>query len=196
MQATPCGWQRGSRREGGNEIPWDDRLAGFGGLRRAVCSVDLTIETSSAKRAGVMVNISQETPVQTEARLRRVIRDARLTVWDAPYAFVEFPLAVFRDRADPQALALVRDEVVWSMLVPAPDDAAEPFAIWCFHFPAGADNSGFVGWLATHLKARFGTGVFVTCGQNSADGGIFDYWGCPWELRVEVIGAVKDLVKG
>lgn len=45
-----------------------------------------------------------------------------------------------------------------------------------------------------HLKTQFGTGVFVVCGQNSADGGIFDYWGCPWSLRDEVINAVQQLV--
>ena len=141
-----------------------------------------------------MVNISQETPDQTEARLRRVIKAARLKVWDVPHAFVEFPRTEFRALADPDALALVRDEAVWSMLVPAPGNAPEPFAIWCFHFPAGADNSGFVGWLATHLKMLFGSGVFVTCGQNSADGGIFDYWGCPWELRNAVLLEVRNLV--
>jgi hypothetical protein len=141
-----------------------------------------------------MVNISQETPAETEMRLRQVIQRARLTLWDRPYAFVEFPRADFRERADLDALAFVRDETVWSMLVPAPDGAAEPFAIWCFHFPAGADNSGFVGWLATYLKTRFGTGVFVTCGQNTGDGGIFDYWGCPWELRAAVIDDLQRLV--
>ncbi len=71
-----------------------------------------------------------------------------------------------------------------------------PFAIWRFHFPQGADNSGFVGWLATHLKTRIGTGVFVICGQNSNDGGIFDYWGCPWELRDSVLSEVRALVAG
>ncbi|WP_436025877.1 DUF6196 family protein [Trinickia sp. LjRoot230] len=30
-------------------------------------------------------------------------------------------------------------------------------------------STSFVGWLATHLKNRFGTGVFVTCGQNDAE---------------------------
>jgi hypothetical protein len=143
-----------------------------------------------------MVNISQETPAEVDARLRRVFRLARLKVWDSPHAFVEFPLADFARRADPTALALVRDERVWSMLVPDDGTAAEPFALWCFHFPAGADNSGFVGWLATHLKAQFGTGVFVTCGQNSGDGGIFDYWGCPWALRDPVLAEVRTLVHG
>ncbi|MGI5346709.1 DUF6196 family protein [Streptomyces sp. CA-250714] len=45
-----------------------------------------------------------------------------------------------------------------------------------FHFPAAADNSGFVGWLASELKDQLGTGVAVLCGYNSAQGGIYDYW--------------------
>ena len=44
-----------------------------------------------------------------------------------------------------------------------------------FHFPAGVDNSGFVGWLASHLKVVLGTGVLVVCGFNSQRGGVFDY---------------------
>ncbi|WP_366869013.1 DUF6196 family protein [uncultured Tateyamaria sp.] len=30
---------------------------------------------------------------------------------------------------------------------------------------------------------RFGTGVLVMCGQDSSAGGIFGYWGCPWQVR-------------
>lgn len=56
------------------------------------------------------------------------------------------------------------------------------------------DNSGFVGWLASHLKQKLGTGVFVTCGQNSNRGGIFDYWGCPAELGPSAIEEVKKLI--
>ena len=150
--------------------------------------------------ANAMVNISRETAELTAQRLERVIQDTRLTVYDGAYVFEEFPLAAFHDRADPDALALVRDEAVWSQLVeyrgPAPDDGSgEPFCLWRFHFPEGVDNSGFVGWLATRLKDRFGTGVFVVCGQNSADGGIFDYWGGPLELRDELIGEVERLVR-
>jgi hypothetical protein len=143
-----------------------------------------------------LVNISHEGPQEIERRLRRVIQETRLTVYDEAYAFEEFPIAAFKEHADVAALALVRDDEVWSQLVKASADSAEPFAIWRFHFPNGADNSGFVGWLATHLKTRFGTGVFVVCGQNSGDGGIFDYWGCPWELRETVLGEVKSLVPG
>jgi hypothetical protein len=141
-----------------------------------------------------MVDISHETPEQTNARLERVIRQSRLTLYDGPHAFEEFPLSEFAAKARPEALALVRDDVVWSQLVKT-EKSSEPFALWRFHFPAGADNSGFVGWLATRLKQRFGTGVFVVCGQNSQDGGIFDYWGCPWSLKTEVLAEIVGLVK-
>ena len=143
-----------------------------------------------------MVNISQETGQETEARLCRVIQQCRLTVYDSAYAYEEFPLAEFGIRANAEALALVRDDSVWSQLVSVDKNVAEPFALWRFHFPAGADNSGFVGWLATHLKSKFGTGVFVICGQNSKDGGIFDYWGCPLSLGDDVIAEIKALVSG
>ena len=36
------------------------------------------------------------------------------------------------------------------------------------------------------LKRELGTGVLVVCGQNSARGGIFDYWGVPLGLRRDV----------
>lgn len=143
-----------------------------------------------------MVNISQETPTQTELRLRKVIQLSRLDVFERSWIFEEFPLADFKSMAKSSALALVRDENVWSQLVLSNNSVAERFGIFCFHFPSGADNSGFVGWLATHLKCKFGTGVFVTCGQNSTDGGIFDYWGCPFELSKPIFSEVRNLVKG
>ncbi|MEP2783669.1 MAG: DUF6196 family protein [Pseudoruegeria sp.] len=148
-----------------------------------------------------MVSISRETAQETTDRLKRVIQETRLTTYDGAYVFEEFPLAAFKDRADPQSLALIRDDAVWSQLIERPDPlpqdgSIEPFCLWRFHFPEGADNSGFVGWLAMHLKDRFGTGVFVVCGQNSDDGGIFDYWGGPLELRDDLIGEVEGLVAG
>lgn len=143
-----------------------------------------------------MVNISQETSEQIEAKLRHVITSARLDVFGGAYAFEEFPLAHFATKANADALALVRDEQVWSQLILSADENAERFAVFCFHFPKDTDNSGFVGWLATHLKRKFGTGVFVTCGQNSYDGGIFDYWGCPLELKDQVFTEVQALVAG
>jgi hypothetical protein len=140
-----------------------------------------------------MVSVSRETLEQTHRRLEKVIRRSRLTVYEQPHAFEEFPLHALRERLNPDALALVRDDAVWSQLVPGNAVDSECFALWRFHFPADADNSGFVGWLATLLKTRFGTGVFVVCGQNSNDGGVFDYWGCPWALRAEVLAAVRQL---
>lgn len=142
-----------------------------------------------------MVDISRETTEQTDQRLRRVISQARLQIYSGTWAFQEFPLDGFAQSARSDALALVRDDAVWSQLVPSDDAASDLFGVFRFHFPAGADNSGFVGWLATHLKCRFGTGVFVTCGQNSADGGIFDYWGVPAVLAEAVFAEVRALVQ-
>lgn len=143
-----------------------------------------------------MVDISHETTEQTERRLRRVITEARLRIYPGTYTFDEFPLDQFPSAARADALALVRDDNVWSQLVPSHDARQELFGIFRFHFPSGADNSGFVGWLATHLKHRFGTGVFVTCGQNCAHGGVFDYWGVPIALAKDVFEEIEQLVQG
>jgi hypothetical protein len=83
-----------------------------------------------------------------------------------------------------------------SALVPVVPETAEPverFGVFSFHFPAGVDNSGFVGWLATHLKRRLGTGVFVVCGSNRARGGIYDHWGCPHALLPQVVAVIDEL---
>jgi len=141
-----------------------------------------------------MVDISNESSAQTEARLFRVIRTARLTVYAQPFAFLEFPVPEFPRAVRVDALALVRDDRVWSQLIPCDDDKESLFTLFRFHFPPNADNSGFVGWLATRLKQKFGTGVFVTCGQNRADGGIFDYWGVPIAIGAEVLSEVRRLV--
>ena len=68
----------------------------------------------------------------------------------------------------------MRNDRVWSPPVRCGEDAAEPFAPWRLHFPEGADDLGVVGRLAMHRKERFRTGVFVMCGRNGADGGVFD----------------------
>jgi hypothetical protein len=143
-----------------------------------------------------MVDISYETVEETDMRLRHVIRAAELRVYKRSYAFAEFALDEFPVAVDPEAIALVRDDEIWSQLVPHHDGAAEPFAIFRFHFPAALDNSGFVGWLATHLKRRFGTGVFVVCGHNGVRGGIFDYWGCPESIREGVLAEIRNLING
>jgi hypothetical protein len=68
--------------------------------------------------------------------------------------------------------------------------------VFGFHFVAGLDNSGFVGWLASHLKARLGTGVLVICGQNSNRGGIFDDWGVPWAAGEAAVAEIETLRRG
>jgi uncharacterized protein DUF6196 len=140
--------------------------------------------------------ISQETPTQTQARLRKVIADAELLVYDHPYVFVEASVDRFPSHHISDALAFVRDSHVWSALVPQrqhQQNEEEAFSLFSFHFPANLDNSGFVGWLASHLKASVGTGVFVVCGQNSTRGGIFDYWGAPVSIADQVLQEVKLL---
>lgn len=89
-----------------------------------------------------------------------------------------------------EAVALIRDKDVWSVLKPADAMAVEQFGLFSFHFENGVDNSGFVGWLATRLKQQLGTGVFVVCGQNTSRGGIFDYWGVP----VAMTQQAKDVI--
>lgn len=137
--------------------------------------------------------ISKETQTQTQARLRKVIAEADLLVYDHPYVFEEVSVDRFPSQHIADALAFVRDSHVWSALVPQRQQSQEAFLIFSFHFPPNLDNSGFVGWLASHLKARVGTGVFVVCGQNSTRGGIFDYWGAPLPVADQVLKEVKLL---
>jgi hypothetical protein len=111
-----------------------------------------------------MVDISRETPLQIETRLRSVIKRAKVQIFSELYQFEEFPSADFGDRFDARALALVRDGELWSQLVPFQDGGGEAFGLFGFHFPPDDDNSGFVGWLASRLKARFGSGVIVIWG--------------------------------
>jgi hypothetical protein len=141
------------------------------------------------------MHVSQETPEQTETRLRHVLAKADLVWHEGPFSFFEFPASEFPLQKAEDALALVRDTDVWSVLKPSTSNSGERFAIFSFHFPDNLDNSGFVGWLASALKHQLGTGVFVICGQNSLRGGIFDYWGVPLGMRNAVMEAVDTLRK-
>jgi hypothetical protein len=145
-------------------------------------------------KGAAMDHISRETPEQTHERLLEVIAATTFKVYDDAYVFEEAPLRGPIPPLDDRTLALVRDDRVWSRLVPAAlDHGVEQFGLLRFHFPEGVDNSGFVGWLASHLKRELGTGVFVVCGQNSEQGGIFDYWGFPAELREAVLREIEKL---
>ena len=116
----------------------------------------------------------------------------RLEVLPGIYSFVERPVSEPLEVRE-EAVAIVRDDTVWSQLVPAPPEATERFDLWSFHFPPDVDNSGFVGWMCTHIKLRFGSGVIVICGYNSKDGGVFDYYGCPAGLGAEVLAFIRQL---
>ena len=60
-------------------------------------------------------------------------------------------------------------------------------------FTPHIDNSGYVGWLATAVKQRLGSGVFVICGDNPRRGGIFDYLGYPLEVADAVRALIDEL---
>lgn len=135
--------------------------------------------------------ISAETQEQTENRLKKVIQTADLRIYATDYYFREVPVDEFQ--FEKGALAMVRDEEVWSFLIPSASSESENFKLFSFHFKDGLDNSGFVGWLASKIKKDLGTGVFVICGQNSSKGGIFDYWGCPVSMTDKVLALVRQL---
>lgn len=139
-----------------------------------------------------MVSVSRETAEETESRLQGVIGMAELRVLPGAWSFVESDEPPV---LDDDVLAVVRDEDSWSALRPALNEPGEEerFGVFSFHFPEGVDNSGFVGWLASELKQRLGTGVFVVCGSNRRRGGVYDYWGCPVDLLDDVLNAVHGL---
>lgn len=135
-----------------------------------------------------MVSISHERPVESEARLRAVLRAAQLVHLPGTWCFerVEGDLL-------PQALAMVKDVDGWCALVPATTHACEPFGVTLTTFPPQIDNSGYAGWLATTIKQRLGSGVFVICGDNPHRGGIFDYLGYPLEMADAVRTLIHEL---
>lgn len=135
--------------------------------------------------------ISIETQEQTENRLKKVIKTADLKIYDDEYYFKKVPVDEFH--FEKQALAIVRDDEVWSFLIPSKGAETENFKLFSFHFKDGLDNSGFIGWLAGKIKKELGTGVVVVCGQNISRGGIFDYYGCPTSIADKVISLVEQL---
>jgi len=140
-----------------------------------------------------MVSVSKETAEQTRERLGRVLGQAEFVVLPGAWAFVESP-ASEPPVLDAEVLAVVRDDDSWSVLRPDEgDQSAESFGVFSFHFTEGLDNSGFVGWLATELKAELGTGVAVICGSNRERGGIYDYWCCPVDLLDDAVAVVRSL---
>jgi len=141
------------------------------------------------------VHVNRETPEETEQRLRSVAAAMTVEVLDGVWWYEEFPLEGFPSRVRSDAIALVRDRERWCQLVPvrAADRPREELRLWSCRFPRGLDNSGFVGWLATRIKTRTGSGILVVCGQNGDRGGVYDYWGCPAEAGEAVLSEVLAL---
>ena len=143
-----------------------------------------------------------ETREQDEARLLTVIGAAQVQVLDGAYVFKELPSGC---APAPGALACVRDGDEWAQLVPISSggSAEGAFKIFSFHFREDLDASGFVGWLASHLKRTVRTGVIVICGRDRRGGaalyrasqGVFDYWGCPAQIGDAVIAEVRSLIE-
>jgi hypothetical protein len=120
-----------------------------------------------------MVTISRETGAQTEARLRDVFRQSAVDWVPGMWSFVEGDAAQADD-----ALALIRDEGRLSALRPS-SGTGEQFQVFRVVLPPAVDDSGFVGWLSSRVKAATGSGLFVICGYDKERGGVFDYYGVP-----------------
>jgi hypothetical protein len=135
--------------------------------------------------------MSHERAVESERRLLGVLRAAEVVHLEGTWGFRRDV-----DRAPPEAVATVRDDEGWCALVPAASGPGERFGLTLTTFPADIDNSGFVGWFATTIKRRLGSGVFVVCGDNPGRGGIFDYLGYPIRIADEVRELIDDLRSG
>jgi hypothetical protein len=135
-----------------------------------------------------MVSISHERSVESERRLRRVLRAATVDHLDGEWTYRRF------DGATPRgALATISDSDGWCALVPASAKTSERYRITSFTFSAAIENSGFVGWVAMTIKRRLGSGVFVVCGDNPARGGVFDHLGYPVEIAEEVRALIDTM---
>jgi hypothetical protein len=138
------------------------------------------------------MHVSHESPGQTQERLLAVLGRAELRVLEGTYAFAEHRAATIPLPTE-RTLALVRDDDMWSVLREASAADRERLRVFLFHFPAEIDNSGFIGWLAGHLKAAVGTGVLVICGCNGRRGGVFDCWCVPERIGEEAVAEVHRL---
>jgi hypothetical protein len=130
-----------------------------------------------------------------------VIAGARFRIFEGAYTFE--PLSTGHP-PHPLASACVRDGEAWSQLAPvsSPHSTKEQFKMFSFHFNEELDASGFVGWLASHLKRTVGTGVIVIGGKDwrggealyAASRGVFDCWGCPVGRGDAVIAEIHWLI--
>jgi len=87
---------------------------------------------------------------------------------------------------------MVKDDEVWSYLIPKESEETENFKIFSFHFKDGLDNSGFVGWLASKPKKNLVRDYLWFVDKTRKKGGIFDYCGCPIEIADEVLASLVN----
>lgn len=141
------------------------------------------------------MQVLMEDPGATDQRLRSVCQKSNVERMLGTYVYSQFDGSAFATAVDPEALGLIRDGGRWSQLVRSTEGQGEPLVVFAIHFPTLIDNSGFVGWLASLLKARHGTGVIVICGMNDLRGGIFDYWGVPEAIAAGVSETLNELFR-
>jgi hypothetical protein len=140
----------------------------------------------------------RETAQQMHKRLTAVIAAAIFEPLPQPYAWRRVDTL---SKLPPEALASVRDGSAWYALAPTLPEAAGAYRILAFHFAEDTNASGFVAWLAGLMKTEAGTGAMVVCGFDAratpalwrTSFGLFDYWGCPWDLGDDVIALVERL---
>src|SRR5947208_3006015 len=107
----------------------------------------------------------EETSGETTARLLEVIARADFEVLPGAYVFRPLDDGTTSFRRD--ALAAVRDNGAWSLLVPVEDPATPmAFRMFSFHFDPALDATGFVGWLHSHLARTTDTDHIVVCGRS------------------------------
>jgi hypothetical protein len=135
--------------------------------------------------------VSVEVPTHSEARLRAVMRQSTVDWLPGTWVFREGLEAETTDTVT-TAIAKVSDEGRVSALVPGRSDG-EVFEVFRVVLPAGVDDSGFVGWFASAIKAATGSGVFVVCGYDEQRGGIYDYYGVPRRAARDVRAVVDAL---
>ena len=136
-----------------------------------------------------MVSISHERRVESERRLRAVLRSAEHVHLDGAWCFRRLAGAT----PPAEALATVKDVDGWCALMPATEESGERFGVTLTTFASEIENSGYVGWIATLIRERLGSGVFVICGDNPQRGGIFDYLGYPLEVADAVRALIEEL---
>jgi hypothetical protein len=142
-----------------------------------------------------------ETPEQMEERLLGVISRSRFEVLPSDYVWAPMSPGHAPGR---EAIACVRDDDAWNQFIPASSVTSEQrYRVVSFHFKEGTNASGFVAWLAAHLKRSAGTGSVVICGKDRRDTpeifqtslGVFDYWCCPVSAGDKFITVIRSLIQ-